>query len=170
MLLEMAYPPVLSAFSLCKISVPSIEDMWWLVVVAAALIVIAAAYVLQMRGSDYGFPDREGFLSGGSKTKEDQEDPLQAEGSVEEAAFHQGLPLSDFLETKTGVTTLGAGDCAAADSARQMELGGQYVQRTNNYQREYPDHCSSLLSDFVGGFYKPTYGGVGKTVPCDGLC
>jgi hypothetical protein len=170
MLLEMACPPVRPAFSLGKISVPSIEDMRWLIVVALALIVIAAAYVLQMRGSDYGFPDREGFLSGGSKTKEDQEDPLQAEGSVEEAAFHQGLPLSDFLETKTGVTTLGAGDCAAADSARQMELGGQYVQRTNNYQREYPDHCSSLLSDFVGGFYKPKYGGVGMTVPCDGLC
>jgi len=147
--------------------------MMWLIVVALALIVIAAAYVLQMRGSDYGFPDREGFLSGGSAKAakaSDEEDPLQAEGSVEEAAFHQGLPLSDFLETKTGVTTLGAGDCAAADSARQMELGGQYVQRTNNYQREYPDHCSSLLSDFVGGFYKPTYGGVGLVVPCDGSC
>ena len=141
--------------------------MRWLIVVALVLIVIAAAYVLQMRGSDYGFPDREGFF--GSKIDE-EEDPLQAEGSVEEASFYQGLPLSDFLEPKTGVTTLGAADCAAADSARQMELGGQYVQRTNNYQREYPDHCSSLLSDFVGGFYKPKYGGVGKTVPCDGSC
>jgi hypothetical protein len=155
---------------LCKLWSPTVEDMRWLIVVALALILIAAAYVLQMRGSDYGFPDREGFLSGGSNAEKDEEDPLQAEGSVEEAAFYQGLPLSDFLETKTGVTTLGAGDCAAADSARQMELGGQYVQRTNNYQREYPDHCSSLLSDFVGGFYKPKYGGVGKTVPCDGLC
>ena len=144
--------------------------MLWLVVVALLLIVIAAAYVLQMRGSDYGFPDRrEGFFDGGS-VKGTEEEDLQAEGSVEEAAFHQGLPLSDFLETKTGVTTLGAAGCAAADSARQMELGGQYVQRTNNYQREYPDHCSSLLSDFVGGFYKPKYGGVGMVVPCDGLC
>jgi len=145
--------------------------MRWLIVVALVLIVIAAAYVLQMRGSDYGFPDREGFFSGGSKKSGNtDEDELQGEGSVEEASFYQGLPLSDFLETKTGVTTLGAGDCAAADSARQMELGGQYVQRTNNYKREYPDHCSSLLSDFVGGFYKPKYGGVGKTVPCDGDC
>lgn len=90
--------------------------------------------------------------------------------SGEAADFRQGLPLADMLVPATGLTNLGAAGCAAADSARQAELGGQYVQRTNNYRREYPDHCSSLFSDFVGAFYKPKEGGVGLTVPCNGDC
>jgi hypothetical protein len=139
----------------------------WMTVVALLLIVIAAAYVLQMKGSDYGFPDREAFFSGSAARVRDD---LQPEGSVEEAAFGKGLLLEDVLEPKMGLTTLGAADCAAADSARQTELGGQYVQRTNNYIREYPDTCSSFLSDFVGAFYKPKYGAVGQKVPCDGSC
>jgi hypothetical protein len=139
--------------------------MQWMIAVALSLLVIAAAYVLHMQGSDYGVPNGiEGFASNSSDIM------LQPEGSVAEADFWQGLPLSDFLQTEPRLTTLGADGCAAADSARQMELGGQYVQRTNNYRREYPDHCSSLLTDFVGSMYKPKYGGVGLTVPCDGSC
>lgn len=132
---------------------------------ALMVLVITAAYVLHMKGSDYGFPDRERFM--------DFIEPATGalpNGRPDLAEFNQGLPLSDMLEVETHVTNTSAVSCAAADSARQMELGGQYVQRTNNYRREYPDHCSSLLSDFVGGFYKPKYGGVGLTVPCDGQC
>lgn len=139
-----------------------------MVIVALLLLVVATAYILQMKGRDYGFPVRgEGFAD---LVKEKEEVMLDPQGSVSEATFGQGLLLDDVLETKTGVTGLGAGECAAADSTRQMELGGQYVQRTNNYVRDYPDHCSSLHSEFVGGFYKPKSGGVGLTVPCDGDC
>lgn len=123
--------------------------------VSLAVLLITAAFVLHMTKVDYGV---ERFAN------------EEAEGSVGLAEFGQGLPLSDFLTVDTGVTRMGAPDCAAADSARQMELGGQYVQRTNNYRREYPDHCSSLRSDFVGGFYQPKEGGVGRVVPCDGDC
>ena len=129
---------------------------------ALMFLVITAAYVLQMSSpiTQENYMDFVGELNAeGLPT-----------GQPDLADFRQGLPLSDFLETATGLTTLGAGGCAAADSARQTELGGQYVQRTNNYRREYPDHCSSLLSDFVGGFYRPKAGGVGLTVPCDGDC
>jgi hypothetical protein len=89
---------------------------------------------------------------------------------LEYAPFQQDLPLTDFLMKDVGLTTVSAVSCAAADSARQMELGGQYIQRTNNYRRDYPDHCSSLLSDFVGGFYAPKAGAVGSIVPCTGFC
>ena len=89
---------------------------------------------------------------------------------LEYAPFQQDLPLTDFLMKDVGLTTMSAVSCAAADSARQMELGGQYIQRTNNYRRDYPDHCSSLLSDFVGGFYAPKAGAVGSIVPCTGFC
>jgi len=141
--------------------------MEWLLAIALMLLVITAAYVLHMRGTDYGFPDRTenymDFIGAGSPE-------ALPNGRPDLAEFGQGLPLADFLDVSMGLTTLDAGGCAAADSARQTELGGQYVQRTNNYRREYPDHCSSLLSDFVGGFYKPKKGGVGMVVPCDGDC
>ena len=142
--------------------------MQWLLLVALVLIVITTAYVLQMSGRDYGFPVSEERFANMAKSSD--EVMLDPQGSVKQAAFSQGLLLADVLQVQTGVTALGAGDCAAADSARQMELGGQFVQRTNNYSRDYPDHCSSLQSEFVGGFYKPKTGGVGLTVPCDGLC
>jgi hypothetical protein len=129
--------------------------MEWMLAVSLAVLLITAAFVLHMTKVDYGV---ERFAN------------EKAEGSVDLAEFGQGLPLADFLRVETGVTRMGAPDCAAADSARQMELGGQYVQRTNNYRREYPDHCSSLRSDFVGGFYQPKEGGVGLRVPCDGDC
>jgi hypothetical protein len=141
--------------------------MEWMLGVALMVLVITAAFVLQMKGSDYGFPDRvERYMDFiGAPTPEGL-----PTGKPDLAEFQQGLPLSDMLEAAPRLTNLSADGCAAADSARQMELGGQYVQRTNNYRREYPDHCSSLLSDFVGGFYKPKKGGVGLTVPCAGQC
>jgi hypothetical protein len=89
---------------------------------------------------------------------------------LEYAPFQQDLPLTDILMKSTGLTSMSAVSCAATDSARQMEMGGQYIQRTNNYRRDYPDHCSSLLSDFVGGFYAPKAGAVGSIVPCTGFC
>jgi hypothetical protein len=141
--------------------------MQLLLVSSLLVLVIVAAYVLQMRGSDYGFPDKvERYM-----------DFIQVEspsglpnGKPDLADFTQGPPLSDFLDVSMGLTNLGADGCAAADSARQMELDGQYTQRTNNYRRDYPDHCSSLFSDFVGSVYKPKYGAVGIVVPCDGQC
>lgn len=138
-----------------------------MLIVSLLLLVIAAAYVMQMRGSDYGFPDvGERYMDFiGQPTPEGLPN-----GIAELAEFGQGLPLSDVLEVSMGLTDLDAPGCAAADSARQMELGGQYVQRTNNYRRDYPDHCSSPLSEFVGGFYKPKKGGVGQIVPYTGDC
>ncbi len=78
--------------------------------------------------------------------------------------------LKDFIrvKAKTGVSNLSAKGCADSDQSRQQELGGQYVQRTNNYRRDNPDNCSAPLTDFVGSIYDQ--GSVGVTVPCDGDC
>ena len=136
-------------------------EMKVIVVSTLAILIITVAYVLQMSSIDYFGRWKEGFISGGSITGADTSgDKL--------ASLHQGLPLSDFLEVSTGVTSLDAGSCALADSSRQLEEGGQYIQRTNNYRREYPDNCSSTQTEFVGGFYKPL--AIGATVPCDGQC
>ena len=135
--------------------------MEWMLTVVFAVLVITAAFVLQMSSKDYGLPETEGFMDFIS---------MPSRPSDEFASVDQGLPLSDFLPVGTGFSGLSAGECANTDSARQMELGGQYVQRTNNYQREYPDNCSAPLSEFVGGFYQPKKGGVGRVVPCNGSC
>ena len=134
---------------------------------ALILILITAARVMCMTDADYGLPLKgDGFMD---FIGQESVDSLP-NGRPVLADFRQGLPLADFLEPSEGLTTLGASECAAEDSERQTELGGQYVQRTNNYRRTYPDHCSSLYSDFVGSIYKPKYGGVGLTVPCNGQC
>ena len=141
--------------------------MEWILGIAMMVLVITAAFVLHMKASDYGLPDGVGRVE---RYMDFIGTPAPEGLPTGIAEFQQGLPLSDMLEAAPRLTNLSADGCAATDSTRQMELGGQYVQRTNNYRREYPDHCSSLLSDFVGGFYKPKRGGVGRTVPCDGLC
>lgn len=73
------------------------------------------------------------------------------------ARVDQGLPLSDILVPRTqgGLSALDAASCAALDPSRNLEVGGQYVQRTNNYKRAYPDSCSSLPTEFVGAVYEP---------------
>jgi len=97
------------------------------------------------------------------------------EGSVDSFlpdadAFPEGpqVLLKDFMKVKTGLTSASSMSCAAADKTRQTEVGGQYVQRTNNYRRDYPDNCSAPRSEFVGSVYEPV--AVGASVPCDGDC
>lgn len=85
------------------------------------------------------------------------------------AALRQGVLLEDTLAFNPGLTGYTAADVARIDDTRQMELGGQYVQRTNNYRREYPDNSSAPLSEFVGAVYAPK-DGVGRVVPCGGQC
>lgn len=88
----------------------------------------------------------------------------------EVAAFGQNTAvLGDVLPVSTGLTSYQAVDVARIDTARQMELGGQYVQRTNNYRRVYPDNSSAPLSELVGSMYAPK-DGVGEVVPCSGAC
>lgn len=138
--------------------------MQWLVLVAIIVITGTALFIVQNPiRSPSGYEQFTDYFGSDVKKGPDGFVPELAE-------FGQGLPLADMLTPSTGLTNMSAVTCAAADKARQEELDGQYVQRTNNYKRDYPDTCSSLMSDFVGGFYKPKEGGVGITVPCDGQC
>ena len=134
--------------------------MQWLVIVALIIIALTALKILATPVNR-----RELFANYISK---EEEGPDGIE--IPLATFGQGLPLADMLTPSTSITNNSAGSCAAADTARQAELGGQFVQRTNNYKHEYPDHCSSLLSEFVGAFYESKEGAVGSTVPCAGQC
>ena len=120
-------------------------------VVALIVVGLTALYLIEMRASVSRIS--EFFVSAES-------------GAAADVAA--SLPLQDVLEVRPGLTDLGAASCAAADTSRQLELGGQYVQRTNNYRRTYPDSCSAPLTEFVGAVYRPI--SVGADVPCNGQC
>jgi hypothetical protein len=64
------------------------------------------------------------------------------------------------------LTEIGYKGVATMDSARQMEMGGQYVQRTNNYRHDYPDNGTAYLAEFDNAIYKPK-DRINTTVPCD---
>lgn len=136
----------------------------WLSIVAVILAGLTALYIIKMDGRQprgyEGFADFIGNSGNGY---------AGAEPDVPLAVFNQGLPLADMLATQTGLTGMDAEGCASVDKAREMELDGQYIQRTNNYKRDYPDNCSSPLSELVGSVYKPK-DGVGLVVPCAGQC
>lgn len=44
--------------------------------------------------------------------------------------------------------------CYAVDAEAYLSKVGNYRQLTNNYKREYPDHCSSPHQELVLNFYK----------------
>ncbi len=64
--------------------------------------------------------------------------------------------LSDVLQDapRDTVGCLTAGCCDATDFEARTNLTGNYLQRTNNYKREYPDNCTGPLHDFTMAFYK----------------
>ena len=139
----------------------------WLYIVAVILVGLTLLYWIQL--------DRISTGRRPKKVSEAYVDYITAlEGPdsflPDAGAFPEGpqVALKDFMKVKTGLTSATALSCAETDTARQGELGGQYVQRTNNYRRDYPDNCSAFRSEFVGSVYEPV--AVGANVPCDGDC
>ena len=46
--------------------------------------------------------------------------------------------------------------CYATDTEAHLSKIGNYRQLTNNYKRNYPDHCSAPRQELVLSFYKPS--------------
>lgn len=141
--------------------------MHWTVIVALMLVALTALYAMEMRrlhGPDLrGVESFEsGGGSGGSQDLEGADMPAIAD-------INNGPLLRDMMKVKTGLSGLSASACDAQDRSREMEMGGQYAQRTNNYRRDYPDNCSAAITEFVDSIYEPR-DGVGLTVPCAGSC
>ena len=53
--------------------------------------------------------------------------------------------------------------CYQHDAGEVLKKTRNYLQRTNNYPRSYPDSCSAPFHEFLGTFYEPSMGGVGQT-------
>lgn len=135
-----------------------------LVISALLVLIIVAFFITRLKGVT-----KEGFVSyllapsgSGSSTMEGiMNDDLQEFPNGQQVLLDRTLDV--------GLGNLGAAGCAAIDQSRELELDGQYVQRTNNYRRQYPDNCSAPLTEFVGSVYKEKRD-VGLGVPCKGRC
>ena len=142
--------------------------MEWLVVVALILVALTGLYAVAMQsvagvawttGAE-GYAD---YIGG---------EPAGPDGVMPEVASFSSVTqplMGDVIPVQTGLTPYTAAAVAAIDRSRSMELGGQYVQRTNNYAHVYPDNWTAPLSELVGSIYKPR-DGVGLVVPCRGAC
>jgi hypothetical protein len=66
--------------------------------------------------------------------------------------------LSDVLQNapRDTIGCLRAGCCNETDFEARTNLTGNYIQRTNNYKRDYPDNCTGPLHEFTMSFYKTT--------------
>lgn len=139
--------------------------MEWLAAFALVLIILVWFYSREV-ASQCAIVHTEGYADFiGERAAADLGNGVEPDLAI----FGQGLPLADFLTPATSLTRLSARGCADEDKARQMEPASQYVQRTNNYRRDYPDNCSAPLTEFVGAIYAPK-DGVGLSVPCAGQC
>jgi len=54
------------------------------------------------------------------------------------------------------ISCLKASCCAETDFEWRTNLTGNFLQRTNNYKREFPDNCTGPLHELTLAFYKPT--------------
>jgi hypothetical protein len=66
--------------------------------------------------------------------------------------------LQDLPAAPRGsISCLKASCCAETDFEWRTMLTGNYLQRTNNYKREFPDNCSTPLTEFNLAFYKNSF-------------
>jgi hypothetical protein len=141
--------------------------MEWLVAVALILIALTGLYAVAMQSVAAAWTTgAEGYADyiGG--------EPSGPDGVMPEVASFSSVTqplMGDVIPVQTGLTPYTAAAVAAIDRSRSMELGGQYVQRTNNYAHLYPDNWTAPFSELVGSIYKPR-DGVGLVVPCSGAC
>ena len=136
-----------------------------LVISALLVLIIVAFFITRLKGVT-----KEGFVSyllAPSGSSSSAIEGVTGGDGLQDFPNGQQVLLDRNLDV--GLGNLGAAGCAAIDQSRELELDGQYVQRTNNYRRQYPDNCSAPLTEFVGSVYKEKRD-VGLGVPCKGRC
>lgn len=96
--------------------------------------------------------EEEAFVSGSSSTPMG---PAPASLNEPRAPYHL---LSDVIPNapRDTIGCLRAGCCNETDFEARTNQTGNYLQRTNNYKRAYPDNCTAPLHEFTMSFYKTT--------------
>ena len=110
------------------------------------------ASILKKKDEEEGFVDLN--VKGTSEVGSDS-GPGPASLTQPRKPYHL---LSDILQNapRDTIGCLRAGCCNETDFEARTNLTGNYLQRTNNYQRSYPDNCTGPLHEFTMSFYKTT--------------
>lgn len=129
------------------------------------LLVIVLAFFVAARSTaiDKQLPPKEAFQN---LQREEDKGPTginevdRPDGPAPDALNEPRRPyhlLADVLPDAPvdRVGCLTAGCCNATDFEARTNLTGNYLQRTNNYKRGYPDSCTGPFHEFVLRFYKP---------------
>ena len=79
-----------------------------------------------------------------------------------EASLNQPRKPYNLLEQlppapRGSISCLTAGCCAETDFEQRTNKTGNFLQRTNNYKREFPDSCSAPLTELNLAFYKNSF-------------
>ena len=80
---------------------------------------------------------------------------------AEKLLLSSALPAMGLPEAEERWAKMTSETCYRSDIGESLKKTRNYLQRTNNYQHEYPDSCSAPNHEFVGTFYTP-WNGVGN--------
>jgi len=81
--------------------------------------------------------------------------------SAEKLVLSAALPAMGLPEAEKRWGDMKSETCYRSDIGESLKKTRNYLQRTNNYEHEYPDSCSAPNHEFVGTFYTP-WNGVGN--------
>ena len=93
----------------------------------------------------------------------DQLSPGDAFSVSTEKLLSPVLTPLGVLEAEAGWDRTTSQVCYQTDAGEVLKKTRNFLQRTNNYPRSYPDSCSAPFHEMVGTFYAPSMGGVGQT-------
>lgn len=157
----------------------TIQIVWMIGVFVGLLVFLAfySDYKFYILSSIKRFVNKEGFDTESGSGPEFQPGGTEETSrlspgtafAVETEKLVVGERLTPFSEPEAVANwdRMTSEKCYRVDMGESLKKVGNYLQRTNNYQRSHPDDCSAPNHEFVGTFYKP-HEGVGAT-PKTGL-
>ncbi len=146
------------------------------------MITIFFSYQLDVQGYNLSSPSQKKWWL--TDSLEPFEDVLKASSNVSISRSSEELadsPLVEYLPGKpapvelrnkepyhlledqlppardpSSLSCVNSRSCYATDTEAYLSKTGNYRQLTNNYKRNYPDHCSAPRQELVLSFYKPS--------------
>ena len=119
-------------------------------------------YITTMKSEGFTSHGSEANIIPGANGEESVLSPSFALSSTSEKLVESArLPAMSVEEAESNWGSLTSEKCYRADIGESLKKTRNYLQRTNNYQREHPDSCSAPNHEFIGTFYTPK-DGVGR--------
>jgi len=119
-------------------------------------------YIRTMKSEGFTNHDGDATVIPGANDENSVMSPGFALSSTSEKLVESArLPAMSVEEAESNWGSLTSEKCYRTDIGESLKKTRNYLQRTNNYQREHPDSCSAPNHEFIGTFYTPK-DGVGR--------